>query len=299
MSLRLCCAMLIAIPCCAPVSLQGQESTPQVEVEYRTNVEYGTGGDKKLRLHLALPKAGEKRPGLVFIHGGGWAAGSRDDLSQQIQFAARQGYVAVSVGYRFAPQDPFPAQVEDAKCAVRWLRAHAAELKLDGDKLGAIGFSAGAHLAMMLGVMDKGDGLEGNGGWADQSSKVQAVVAYFGPTNFSVELPPISKGIVKHFIGHEQSEKPELYKQASPITYVSKGDAPMLLYQGTEDVLVPYDQAWLMAQALTKARVPGRIEFMLGVNHGWVGSEMERTNRESLDFFAKYLMAKSQTSKPE
>lgn len=285
-------AAVIVTQVCLLAPVRAEDAAPQVDVDYRANVEYGTGGDKKLRLHLALPKTGEKLPGLLFIHGGGWAAGSRDDLSKQIQFAARQGYVAVSVGYRFAPQDPFPAQVEDVKCAVRWLRAHAAELKLDGDKLGAIGFSAGAHLAMMLGVMDKGDGLEGNGGWADQSSKVQAVVAYFGPTNFSAELPPVSKGIVKHFIGYEQSEKPELYKQASPLTYVNQGDAPMLLYQGTEDVLVPYDQAWFMAQALTKAKVPGRIEFMLGVNHGWNGSEMERTNRESLDFFAKYLMTK-------
>lgn len=271
-------------------ALRAADAPPQYDVDYRPNVEFGTGGSHKLRLHLALPKGGgEKRPGLLFIHGGGWAAGSRDDLSNQIQYAARYGYVAVSVGYRFAPQEPFPAQVEDVKCAVRWLRAHAADLKLDGDKLGAIGFSAGAHLAMMLGVMDKGDGLEGEGGWADQSSKVQAVVAYFGPTNFQVELPPVSRGIVKHFIGFEQSEKPDLYKQASPITYVSKGDAPMLLYQGTEDILVPYDQAWFMAQALTKSKVPGRIELLLGVNHGWNGTEMTRTERESLDFFARWL----------
>ncbi len=267
-----------------------EDAPVQPEVEYRPNVEYGTGGRQKLRLHLALPQGGgEKRPGLLFIHGGGWAAGNRDDLSNQIQYAARQGYVAVSVGYRFAPQDPFPAQIEDVKCAVRWLRAHAEELKLDSEKLGAIGFSAGAHLSMMLGVMDKGDGLEGEGGWADQSSKVQAVVAYFGPTDFQAELPPVSKGILKHFIGFDRNERPDLYKQASPITYVNKGDAPMLLYQGTEDVLVPYDQAWLMAQALTKAKVPGRVELLLGVNHGWNGAELTRTERESLDFFAKWL----------
>ncbi|MES2788415.1 MAG: alpha/beta hydrolase [Planctomycetota bacterium] len=266
------------------------DAPAQLEVEYRPNVEYGTGGKHKLRLHLALPKGGgAKRPVLIFIHGGGWTGGSRDDLSNQIQFAAKQGYVAVSVGYRFAPENPFPAQVEDVKCSVRWLRAHADELQLDGNKLGAIGFSAGAHLAMLLGVMDKADGLEGSGGWADQSSKVQAVVGYFGPTNLQADLPPLSRGIVKHFIGFDQAEKPELYKQASPITYVNKGDAPMLLYQGTEDVLVPYDQAWFMAQALTKAKVPGRVELLLGVNHGWDGTEMTRTERESLDFFAKWL----------
>ncbi len=288
---RLLFAVLVGVVgFCVSAPLAAEDASAPLEVELRPDVEYGTGGGKKLRLHLALPKSGdEKRPGLIFIHGGGWAAGNRDDLKNQIQYAARQGYVAISVGYRFAPQDPFPAQIEDVKCAVRWLRAHAAELKIDTEKLGAIGFSAGAHLSMMLGVMDQGDGLEGEGGWADQPSKVQAVVAYFGPTNFSVELPPVSRGIVKHFIGFDQTEKPELYKQASPITYVNKGDAPMLLYQGTEDVLVPYDQAWMMAQALTKAKVPGRVELMLGVNHGWNGTEMTRTERESMDFFAKWL----------
>ena len=273
-------------------SFADETSVEASRVEFRPNVQYGTGGDHKLRLHLALPAAnGQKRPALLFIHGGGWAAGHRDQLTQQIQYAAGKGYVAVSVGYRFAPQDPFPAQIEDVKCAVRWLRAQADDLQIDTGRIGAIGFSAGAHLAMLLGVMDPGDGLEGTGGWADQSSKVQAVVSYFGPTNLQVDLPPVSKSIVKHFIGFDQAEKPDLYRQASPVTYVSKGDAPMLLYQGTEDPLVPYDQAWLMTQALTKAKVPGRIEFLLGVNHGWNAAEMTRTERESLDFFAKWLAA--------
>lgn len=286
--------LAVTVMCCSEaVTTFAQDAKAQPEVEYRPDVEYGTGGDKKLRLHLAYPKEkGEKRPALVFIHGGGWAAGSRNDLSNQIQYAARQGYVAISVGYRLAPQDPFPAQVEDVKCAVRWLRAHAEEYLVDPNRFGAIGFSAGAHLAMMLGVMDKGDGLEGEGGWADQPSKVQVVVAYFGPTNFEVELPQVSKGILKNFIGGDKTEKPEQYKLASPIHYVNQGDAPMLLYQGTADALVPYDQAWMMAEALTKARVPGRVELLLGVPHGWGGGELSRTERESMDFFAKYLTKK-------
>src|SRR6476620_10344115 len=119
---------------------------------------------------------------------------------------------------------------------------------------------------MMLGVMDKADGLEGEGGWADQSSKVQAVVAYFGPVDLLGEYPPTSQNIVKNFIGGTKEEKTAEYKRASPITYVNAGDAPMLLFQGTEDVLVPYDQAYVMAKALTSAKVPGRVELMLGAN---------------------------------
>lgn len=292
-------ALVIAIWLLLSGAGRADEAPNSPGVEYRPNVQYGMGGDHKLRLHLALPQAnGQKRPALLFIHGGGWAAGHRDDLIKQIQYAARQGYVAASVGYRMAPQDPFPAQVEDVKCAVRWLRAQADDLQIDGQRIGAIGFSAGAHLAMLLGVMDAGDGLEGTGGWADHSSKVQAVVSYFGPTNLQVELPVISKSIVKHFIGFDQGEKPELYRQASPVSYVNKGDAPILMYQGTDDPLVPYDQAWFMTQAMTKAKVPGRIEFLLGVNHGWNAAEMTRTERESLDFFAKWLQVPAGKAEP-
>jgi acetyl esterase/lipase len=260
------------------------------EIEFRENIEYGTGGDQKLTLHLALPKtAAGPRAGLVFIHGGGWAGGKKDDLKEAIREAAKKGYVALSVGYRLAPQNLFPAQVEDVKCAVRWLRAHADELQLDPKRIGAIGFSAGAHLSMLLGVMDKNDGLEGTGGWQDQSSKVQVVVAYFGPTDLLGEYPPVSQEIVRKFIGGTKAEKAAEYRRASPITYVSTGDAPMLLFQGTNDVLVPYDQAYLMARALTEAKVPGRVELLLGANHGWGGQDLDHTRNETYAFFGKWL----------
>jgi acetyl esterase/lipase len=259
-------------------------------IEVREEVEYGTGGGKKLTLHLARPAgAGTRSPGLVFIHGGGWAAGNKDGLKDAIRDAARRGYVAATVGYRFAPEHPFPAQVEDVKCAVRWMRAHASELQLDPNRIGAIGFSAGAHLSMMLGVMDKGDGLEGDGGWPDQSSKVQAVVSYFGPVDFLAEYPEASQRIVNAFIGGTKVEKTDAYRRASPVTYVTPNDAPMLLFQGTEDVLVPYDQAYVMARALTAVKVPGRVELLLGANHGWGGKEIERTLREGYDFFGQHL----------
>jgi acetyl esterase/lipase len=263
---------------------------PEPEIELRENVEYGTGGEQKLTLHLALPKTeAGSRAGLVFIHGGGWAGGKKDDLKDAIREAAKKGYVAVSVGYRLAPQNLFPAQVEDVKCSVRWLRAHADELQLDSKRIGAIGFSAGAHLSMLLGVMDKNDGLEGNGGWQDQSSKVQAVVAYFGPTDLLGEYPPVSQEIVRKFIGGTKAEKAAEYRRASPITYVSAGDAPMLLFQGTNDVLVPYDQAYLMARALTEAKVPGRVELLLGANHGWGGQDLDHTRNETYGFFGRWL----------
>jgi acetyl esterase/lipase len=277
-----CVAML------AGSSVPAQDAA--TEIEFKADVEYGTGGGQPLKLNLAHPKNNSSvRPALLFIHGGGWAAGNRKDLDIGIKDAARRGFVAVSVGYRLAPKDPFPAQIEDVKYCVRWMRAHADELKLDPKHIGAIGFSAGAHLSMMLGVMDKDDGLEGSGGWADQSSKVQAVVAYFGPADLTSDYPEASKGILKNFLGGTLEEKKDDYRRASPITYVNAGDAPMLLFQGTNDVLVPYEQAFIMAKALTNAKVPGRVELLLNYNHGWGGKDLEYTQRESYDFFEKWL----------
>jgi acetyl esterase/lipase len=274
------------------VSPSARAAEDDAAIEFKENQVYGTAGDEKLTLHLALPTAAEgPRPALVFIHGGGWRAGDKDVLKDAIKEAASRGYVAVSVGYRLVPKHRFPAPVHDVKCAVRWLRAHASELNVDPDRIGAIGFSAGAHLAMMLGTVDTDDGLEGDEGWPEYSSKVQAVVSYFGPTNLLVELPVVSRPLVVAFLDGEVEERREAYVAASPITYVDAEDAPMLLLQGTKDPLVPYDQAFQMATALTKAGVRGRVELILGAGHGWAGDEHQRTVELSYDFFEKWLKA--------
>ena len=279
----------LSVALVALVVASAQAADPPA-VEFREEVEYGTGDGEKLTLNLAKPaKADGKLPVLVYIHGGGWAGGNKRDLNQAIKDAAARGYLAVSVGYRLAPKHLFPAQVEDAKCAVRWLRAHADELGIDPNRIGAVGFSAGAHLAMMLGFMDPGDGLEGSGGWPDQSSKVQAVVAYFGPTNLDAEYPETSRAIVRNFIGGTREEKRETYQKASPITYADQGDAPLLIFHGTKDVLVPHDQAIQLVDRLSEAGVPGRIEIMLGANHGWGGKELERTLEGTNEFFDEIL----------
>ncbi len=265
---------------------------PPPDVVFEKDVVYGKGGGADLKLDLSRPKdaQGKKLPCVVVIHGGGWAAGDKsghDDLTWKF---ARRGYVSATVGYRFAPADVFPAQVNDVKCAVRFLRANADKYGLDPRRIGAVGFSAGAHLSMMLATMDKEDGLEGDGGSADQPSKVQAAVSYFGPTDLSAtDIPDRAKEIVKGFIGGTPAEKPREYRQASPLTYVSPGDAPMLLFQGTRDPLVPHTQAIAMTEAMTRYNVPGRVELLVGASHGWGGRELEHTLDQTSAFFDQYL----------
>ncbi len=267
---------------------------PPPGVIHQADIEYGTGGGEKLRLDLARPaKLEQAAPCILVIHGGAWAKGDKRQHTDLIYKLAEKGFVAATVQYRFCPQHHFPAQVEDVKCAVRYLRAHAEEHKINPELFGAIGFSAGAHLSMLLGTMGKEDGLEGAGGNPNQSSRVQVVVAYFGPTDLQrTDLPPVSIGLVSNFLGSTPEDDKGERKRASPLTYLDQGDAPLLIFQGTKDRLVPHTQALVMVEAMTKASVPGRVELLIGADHGWGGDDLVRSWEESLRFFNNHLKPK-------
>lgn len=266
------------------------ETANKPVIDYKTDIVYGTGGGEELMLDVATPKGLDHAvPAIVVIHGGGWAGGKRTDMASFAKEAAAHGYVGATISYRLAPKHRSPAQIEDVKCAVRDLRAHADELKINPKKIGAMGLSAGAHLAMILGTMDPADGLEGEGGNTDQSSKVQAVVSFVGPVNLVGEYPEVSQRILENFLGGKPADKKDEARRASPLTYVNKGDAPMLLFFGTKDPLVPYDQAFQMTTALTNAGIPSRVEMLVGASHGWGGNELERTLKETMSFFDAQL----------
>lgn len=259
------------------------------DIVYVTRVD--PAGNTDLKLNLARPAGdGKSRPCIVAIHGGGWRAGRREQLDTLVQGLAKEGYVAATVSYRFCPAHRFPAQVEDCAAAVRFLRAHADEYGIDPDRIGAIGFSAGAHLSMMLGVLDAPDGMGICGEDPKDSGKVAAVVAFFGPALLSaLDIPDQSRGLVADLVGPEADGREARLRAASPVTYVTPGDAPTLLFQGTADRLVPHSQAGLMIEAMTKAGVAGRAEILAGAGHGWGGAELERTLRVSREFFATHL----------
>jgi len=272
------------------------------EILLHRDVVFGKGCDEDLRLDLAMPASGEGPfPLVVCIHGGAWCSGSRSDYFGAIQNLARHGYAAASVDYRLAPESRFPAQVEDVKCAVRYLRAHAAELRIDPRRVGALGDSAGGHLALLLGLMDAKDGLEGSGGCPDQPSKVQAVADYFGPADFTRwTLSPLvepfvartlgksSRQIVSDFLGARDAHDPVLAR-ASPAHYVGRGDPPVLIFHGTLDMLVPLRQSEMLRDALKKAGVPCTLVPMPGLMHGWGGPRKEETDRQTIEFFDRWL----------
>ncbi|MCA9034362.1 MAG: DUF1080 domain-containing protein [Planctomycetaceae bacterium] len=258
-------------------------------IHIQKDIACGMGGDQPLKLDLATPL--EKptdglSPCVVVIHGGAWRGGKKEQFHQLVQQFAARGYVSASLQYRLCPAHTFPAQIEDVKCAIRFLRAHATDYGIDPERIGAVGFSAGAHLSMMLGVMDQQDGFHGTGGWEEQADKVQAVVAFFGPTRLDADdLPDISRPLVHDFLGGSAAERPAEYRAASPISWVTGNDAPMLLFQGTQDPLVPHTQAWSMTQKMQETGVAGRVELLVGAGHGWGGDELTRTLEATMSFF--------------
>ena len=271
------------------------------EMAVEEGITYGKGGDVDLKLDLARPEGEGPFPAIVFIHGGGWRGGNRIGYRKAIEESARRGYVAVTVSYRLTEpgengkaRTPFPAQVHDVKTAVRWLRANADKYHVDKNRIGATGGSAGGHLSLMVGLTDDSANLEGEGGHGDQSSRVQAVVNVFGPTDMA-HLHKTSNGaapIVASFLDGKPDEAAERYKQSSPITYVSKDDPPVLTLHGSSDRLVPPDQAERLDKAMKDAGASHTLLLLEGQGHGFQGDAARKANEAMYEFFDKHLKAK-------
>ncbi len=263
----------------APLSLAQQPrplarpSLPADTVVHR-DLAYVADGHARQKLDLYLPKAEEKLPLIVWVHGGAWLAGSKDYVVPRGYLA--KGYAVASINYRLSQHATFPAQIEDCKAAVRWLRAHAQQYHLDPDRFAAWGESAGGHLVTLLGVT--GDVNEFDvGAHLDASSRVQAVVDGFGPTDFlQMDAHRLETGMVhdtpdspeSKLVGGPIQDNPDKVARANPITYVSSGDAPFLIVHGDRDPLVPHHQSELLETALKAADVPVSFYTVEGGGHG-------------------------------
>jgi acetyl esterase/lipase len=263
------------------------------------NIVYTKAGTDELKLDVSRPDGKDGLfPAVVLIHGGAWRAGNKSDVRGISSEFTKRGYVVVAPQYRFCPKETFPAQVHDVKAAVRWIKTNAKKYQVDPERIGAMGFSAGGHLALMLGLTGPSDGLEGDVPAGAPDSRVKAVVNYFGPTDLAAkDIPLVSKPLVKDFLGGTPEEKPEAAAKASPLTFVSSDDSPVLTFQGTKDPLVPYTQAIKLADAMNSAGVAGRVELLIGAQHGWAGAELDRTINETFQFFDRHLKAAAAAGK--
>jgi acetyl esterase/lipase len=237
-------------------------------VTERMDVEYGKAGDRSLQLDLYSPQHRVAPvPGLIFIHGGAWKGGRRGDYRVYTTHFASRGYVVATISYRLSGVAPFPAAVEDAKCAVRWMRSHAAELGVNPDKIAVVGGSAGGHLALMLGYSAGDPSLEGQGGHAGVSSAVQAVVNFYGPSDLTTPFAQ-KADVVKKFMGGKSfDEARALWEQASPLHHLQKGAPPTLTFHGTIDDIVPVEQSDVLHARLKDLGVPNEYERLTGWPH--------------------------------
>lgn len=271
------------------------------EDSVRSGIVYSSVNGQELKLDLATPDGDGPFPAIVFIHGGGWHSGNRSTYSRHIVEAAERGYVAATISYRLMQFDEehrdtataapiFPAQVHDVKAAIRWLRAHADQYHVDPERIGVTGASAGGHLSLMLGLTDPTAALEGHGGHEDHSSRVQAVVNYFGPTEFLSGYEASSvPWILRLFMGGEPGERRATYLAASPVNYASSDDPPVLTLHGDQDELVPIDQARLLDQRLKAVGVDHTLVILEGQGHGFSGESQSRAAELTWEFFENHL----------
>jgi acetyl esterase/lipase len=250
-----------------------------------------------LTLDLYCPeKVSGRLPMIVWIHGGGWSRGRKEGHSPAVTLV-QDGYAVASIDFRLTGVAPFPAQIEDCKAAVRWLRANASKYNLDPDRIGVWGFSSGGHLAALLGTSGGVKELEGNGDNMSYSSRVQAVCVVSGPGDLlqlyrdatgpsGAEMNPKVKPGLEALIGVPVEENKTKAMAASPISYVSKDDPPFLIIQGENDPTVPVSLTQSFFAALKAAGVDATLEIATGRGHGVGGPEFQPMIK---NFFDKHL----------
>jgi acetyl esterase/lipase len=250
------------------------------------DLEYARVGDRPLLLDLHRPPEADKPlPVVVWIHGGGWRAGSKDRCPAR--FLVEHGFAVASVNYRLTQQAIFPAQIHDCKAAIRWLRANAKRYGLDPKRIGAWGSSAGGHLAALLGTSGGVAELEGELGNPDHSSRVQAVVDFCGPADFLAWK--VKRSPEWALFGGTIEEKKKLARSASPVAHASADDPPFFIVHGRKDRTVPVRQAELLDAALRKAKGNSTLLILDELGHGLMNPD---TQGLALLFFEMHLLKK-------
>jgi acetyl esterase/lipase len=248
--------------------------------------------DPQQVMDIVRPKdTSQRHPAVICIHGGGFRAGSRKGYQAITIRLAKQGYVAVTVDYRLAPKAPFPAAVYDVKAAVRYLRANAARLGIDPDHIGTMGGSAGGHLTLFLGLTGGMPQFEGDGPNRDQSSRVQAVVDFYGPSDFtkSYGRSVDAAEVLPLFLGGDLIHAREMHFKASPLNWVTPDAAPILAIQGTKDRYVGYEQSVWLVDRLISVGAIAELETIEGADHGFKGADEERAEVRMIGFFDRFL----------
>jgi acetyl esterase/lipase len=278
-------------------------AAPPAGVKLEADLQYVPDGDSSQRLDLYLPDTPTAKPLplIVWIHGGGWSAGSKA-ACPAVGFV-KQGYAAASVEYRFSQKAVFPAQIQDCQAAIRWIRVNSKKYNIDPDHIGVWGESAGGHLVALLGTLGDKHVFPAIGGNEKESDRVQAVCDWYGPADFTTLKEQAAtdtnvKSAVSYtngldgyskLIGVPIGQPSEQALAVSPIHYVSRESAPFLILHGTKDPLVPYAQSEELAASLRKAGVDVTMQKCPGAGHTGPAFHLPAARRQMNAFFDKYL----------
>ncbi len=255
---------LALVPLLLALALQAEAADDGFQVQ--ADVPYAERGGETLRMNLYIPKGKGPFPAVLLVHGGAWKMGNRWHMHSVGRQLASRGYTAASITYRLAPEHRFPAQLEDCADAVRFLRSHAAEYKIDPQRVGGFGYSAGGHLVSLLGVCGENAPFPFLAPNPQQpSSRLQAVVGGGAPCDF--DWIDEDQPTLAYWLGDTRKNIPKIYEKASPETFVSPDDPPMFFYHGAQDRLVPLESPQKMSAALKEAGVKTSVYAIPRAGH--------------------------------
>ena len=271
--------------CFAATSAFGQAANNVTDHQAHTltnNIVYSNVSDQELLLDAYIPKVSGKHPAILVIHGGAWRFGNRKQLSSYARSLAERGFSCFAIDYRLAPKHKFPAQIEDCRSAVKWIRKNANKYKVDASKLGVIGYSAGGHLATLLGTTGEGPSEQNE----NSDMRIQAVVAGGAPTDFRW-MPDKGKW-AKYWMGGDLDSVPEKFRLASSAAFVDAKDPPVFFFHGTKDTLVPMLWSGVCHVALKEAGVKTVMHRVRGAGHVQAAKDKDALNK-AFEFLATEL----------
>ncbi len=234
---------------------------PGNRFELVKDVPYASPGGVELLLDVYVPKLTGPLPAVMVVHGGAWRSGSKGQLAKYARDLAARGMVTFDINYRLSPKHKFPAQLEDCQAALKWIRKHAEDYKVDPRRIGAIGYSAGGHLVALMGVI----GVPGDPKHPETDTRLSVVCAGGAACDFR-DVEPNNWGL-EFWLGGSRKEVPKQYLEASPMAFINEAAPPMFFYNGTSDVLVKYQQAQAMSKALKAVGVETQFVPLDGMGH--------------------------------
>lgn len=300
---------ILALLVLAPFAHADESGTAVEERVARSAIErdlvYAMVGERALKLDLYRPETDAPHPVLVWVHGGGWRRGDKSRVL--LRGLTEHGFAVASVEYRLSGEAAYPAAIYDVKAAVRWLRGNAVKLGIAGERVAIGGSSAGGHLAALMGTSAGVEATEGSlGEHRDQSSRVQAVVDLFGPSDLNAIMDDPQKraratspdGAIGKFLGGAPLERREVARVASPLTHITKDDAPFLILHGDRDRIVALSQSEMLHAKLQATGVESTLEVLAGSGHGGRAFTSPSMLEKVATFLRKHIVVDAPAAAP-